>query len=1089
MARIFVRFSSSLLILLLACPDVWAQATAQISGSVRDQSGGVLPGANVTVTHTGTGVMRTTISDATGSFVLPNLAVGPYRLEVALSGFRTFAQTGIVLQVNANPVISAVLQIGELAETVSVEANTAMIETRTPSVSQVIENERILELPLNGRQVTDLVTLGGGAVQTGVSSNQSMPGGVRISVAGGQSFGVAYTLDGAMHNNPYDGANLPLPFPDALQEIEIESSGLSASNSMKSGGAVNAVTKAGTNQFHGSGFEFWRNHRFNARNFFAQTADTLNRNQFGGTIGGPIVQNRVFFFGAYQGTITRSDPGDTIRFVPTPAMLAGDFTTIASPACNAGRQITLSAPFVGNRIDPRSFSPAAVNIAGKLPAAQTDCGRVTYGVPQQIDDSQAVGKLDFQLTANHSLFGRYLATTYDIPPAYRLASDNVLTTTNAGFDNLAQSIALGDTLILGNNTVNATRVTVNRTAITRVHEPSFNAPSIGSNVHSALPDFMVLGVTGGFNIGGNTQSLATFVTNSYQVSNDLNVVRGNHQFALGANIALWTVDQFAVNQDTGNFTFNGQATGLGLADFLLGRVTTFPQGSPTDWDSRQTYLGVYAQDTWRVSPRLTLNLGVRWEPFFPLHLTTGAVYGFDAERFGQGVKSTVVPNAPAGLYYLGDAGFPDGASVNKKWWQFGPRAGFAWDVNGDGRTSIRSSYGIAYDFGVAQNLGNGASAPPHAFRVQLTSPPGGLDNPWQGIAGGNPFPYVSSPSNAVFDRFGNFLPVSEYDMEPPQVHSWNLSVQRQVGTDVMVSATYMGNQATHLWVQRSLNPAVFIPGGPCTIADVVYPTCSTTANTNQRRALHLQNPAEGQFYGIIDAHEDGGTSNYHGLLLSAQRRPARGLTLGSNYTWSHCIGDNTSLGANANINNAYVDPNNRRFDRGNCESDRRHNLNVTGVIETPSLSNPTLRALVTGWRVAGIYRVTSGSYMTILSGQDRALTGAGGQRAQQILEDPYLDRDGLNYLNPAAFAQPALGTLGNMGRNNIEGPSNWQVDLALSRLFPIQGSRLEFRVEAFNLTNRLIRTNPSVNISQNTFGQITAAGDPRIMQFALKYVF
>ena len=730
-----------------------------------------------------------------------------------------------------------------------------------------------------------------------------------------------------------------------------------------------------------------------------------------------------------------------------------------------------------------------MNIAGKLPAAQTDCGRVTYGVPQQIDDSQAVGKLDFQLTANHSLFGRYLATTYDIPPAYRLASDNVLTTTNAGFDNLAQSIALGDTLILGNNTVNATRVTVNRTAITRVHEPSFNAPSIGSNVHSALPDFMVLGVTGGFNIGGNTQSLATFVTNSYQVSNDLNVVRGNHQFALGANIALWTVDQFAVNQDTGNFTFNGQATGLGLADFLLGRVTTFPQGSPTDWDSRQTYLGVYAQDTWRVSPRLTLNLGVRWEPFFPLHLTTGAVYGFDAERFGQGVKSTVVPNAPAGLYYLGDAGFPDGASVNKKWWQFGPRAGFAWDVNGDGRTSIRSSYGIAYDFGVAQNLGNGASAPPHAFRVQLTSPPGGLDNPWQGIAGGNPFPYVSSPSNAVFDRFGNFLPVSEYDMEPPQVHSWNLSVQRQVGTDVMVSATYMGNQATHLWVQRSLNPAVFIPGGPCTIAGVVYPTCSTTANTNQRRVLHVQNPAEGQFYGIIDAHEDGGTSNYHGLLLSAQRRPARGLTLGSNYTWSHCIGDNTSLGANANINNAYVDPNNRRFDRGNCESDRRHNLNVTGVIETPSLSNPTLRALITGWRVAGIYRVTSGSYMTILSGQDRALTGAGGQRAQQILEDPYLDRDGLNYLNPAAFAQPELGTLGNMGRNNIEGPSNWQVDLALSRLFPIQGSRLEFRVEAFNLTNRLIRTNPSVNISQNTFGQITAAGDPRIMQFALKYVF
>ena len=208
--------------------DAWAQATAQISGRVTDQSGGVLPGVTVTATQTQTGVVRSSVTDETGSYVLPNLSLGPSRLEVSLSGFRTFVQTGIVLQVNASPVIDVVLEVGQLAESVSVEANAAMVETRSPGVSQVIENARILELPLNGRQVTDLITLGGGAVQTGVSSNQSMPGGARISVAGGQSFALSYTLDGAMHNNPYDGANLPLPFPDALQEIEIESSGLSA---------------------------------------------------------------------------------------------------------------------------------------------------------------------------------------------------------------------------------------------------------------------------------------------------------------------------------------------------------------------------------------------------------------------------------------------------------------------------------------------------------------------------------------------------------------------------------------------------------------------------------------------------------------------------------------------------------------------------------------------------------------------------------------------------------------------------------------------------------------------------------------------
>jgi hypothetical protein len=1089
MTGLLARIPAGVLVSLLACSSAWAQATAQISGSVKDSSGAVLPGVDVTATQTDTGVSRSTVTDGTGSFALPNLPTGRYRLEMALSGFRTFVQTGIVLQVNASPVINGVLQVGELSETVSVEANAAMIETRTPSVSQVIENERILELPLNGRQVADLVALGGAAVLVDRSSNQSMQGGARFSVAGGQSFGVAYTLDGAMHNNPYDGANLPLPFPDALQEIEIESSGLSASNSMKSGGAVNAVTRSGTNLFHGSGFEFFRNHRFNANNFFAQGVDTLTRNQFGGTIGGPVVQNRLFFFGAYQGTRTRSNPADTIRFVPTPAMLRGDFNAITSPACNAGRPIALRAPFINNQISPSLFSPAAVKLAAKLPSAQDDCGKITYSVPQKVDESQAVTKIDYQLTANHSLFGRYMATTFDVPPAYRLAPDNVLTTTNAGLDNLAQSTALGDTLVLGNNTVNAIRVTINRTALARIHEPAFNAPSLGVKVHSQLPDFLVLGVTGGFNIGGNTQSLATFVTNSYQVSEDLNLVRGNHQFAVGGNFAYWTVDQFAVNQDTGNFTFNGQATGLGLADFMLGRVSSFQQGSPTDWATTQTYVGVYAQDAWRMSSRLTVNAGLRWEPFLPLHLTRGAVYGFDAGRFRQNVKSTVVRNAPAGLYYPGDSGFPEGAAIFKKWAQFGPRLGFAWDVLGNGTTSLRGYYGIAYDFSAAQNLGNSASAPPHAFRVTLTSPPGGLDDPWQGIVGGNPFPYVSSPANAVYDQFGNFLPVNEYDMEPPQVHSWNLSLQRQLASDLMVSATYMGNRATHLWAQRSLNPAVYIPGGPCVIAGVTYNPCSSTTNTNQRRVLHLQNPQEGRFFGIVDALEDGAGSYYNGVLLSAQKRSARGLTLGGNYTWSHCIGDNTALGANANINAAYVDPDNRAFDRGNCDSDRRHNLNITGVVETPSFGNAALRTVATGWRVSGIYRKTSGSFLTILSGQDRALTGAGNQRAQQILGDPYLDTDGLNFLDPAAFAQPELGTLGNMGRNNVEGPGNWQVDMALSRVFPINTQRVEFRVEAFNLTNNLLRGNPNVNISQNTFGQITTAGDPRIMQFALKYVF
>src|SRR5262245_11416948 len=347
---------SVVLISVLMCAIVWAQATAQINGTVKDQTGAVLPGAEITVTQTDTGISRSAITDETGAFVLPNLALGPYRLEASLPGFRTHRQTGIVLQVNSNPVINVALEVGQVTEEVEVQANAVLVETRKSGVGQVIENERILELPLNGRNAADLIVLSGAAVQTGTADERTMQGSVKISVAGGLSYGVAFTLDGAMHNNPWDNGNLPLPFPDALQEFKLETSGLSAQNGMHSGGSVGAVVKSGTNDLHGVLFEFVRNSIFNGRNAFAVTRDSLKRNQFGGTVGGPIRRNKLFFFGGYQGTTLRQDPSDNISYVPTAATLAGDFTAITSPTCNAGRQVNLRAtpraPFANNRIDP-----------------------------------------------------------------------------------------------------------------------------------------------------------------------------------------------------------------------------------------------------------------------------------------------------------------------------------------------------------------------------------------------------------------------------------------------------------------------------------------------------------------------------------------------------------------------------------------------------------------------------------------------------------------------------------------------------------------------------------------------------------------
>src|SRR6266478_6382597 len=351
------------LVSVFSCGAAWGQATAQISGTVRDQTGAVLPGVEVTAAHTETGIARNTVTNEAGLYVLPNLAVGPYRLEAALPVFRTFVQSGIVLRVNSNPVINVVLELGQVNEQVEVQANAALVETRSSTVGQVVENARILELPLNGRNVTDLITLAGAAIQTDVPMPKNFAGSNYISAAGGLGFGVEYTLDGARHINFVSGTSMQMPFPDALQELKIETSGMTAQHGVSA--AVGGVTKSGANEFHGDLFEFVRNDLFNARNYFAANS-TLKRNQFGGTIGGPILKNKLFFFAGYQGTTTRQDPADTRSFIPTPAMMAGDWTAFASPACNAGRQISLKAPFSNNRIDPTLYSQPAINMLNRI---------------------------------------------------------------------------------------------------------------------------------------------------------------------------------------------------------------------------------------------------------------------------------------------------------------------------------------------------------------------------------------------------------------------------------------------------------------------------------------------------------------------------------------------------------------------------------------------------------------------------------------------------------------------------------------------------------------------------------------------------
>ena len=1067
--------AAALLVLFADGASAQAVASSQISGIVKDSSGGALPGADVTVTKTDTGMVRSTVTEADGTYVLPNLPIGPYQLKVTLQGFTTYVQDGIVLQVNTNPQVNVTLAIGAVSEQVTVTANATMVETHSTGIGQVVDNQRVVELPLNGRQATELIFLAGLATSApagDLNTNKNYPT-VTISVAGGQANGMTYIMDGGTHNDPFNNLNLPTPFPDALQEFKVETSALPARYGHHAASAVNVITKSGTNSFKGSAFEFVRNYRFNARNAFALERDSLKRNQFGGVLGGPVVENKVFFFGGYQGKIERSNPSTTISYVPTPAMLQGDFTAFASPACNAGVQRNLTGGFVNNRIDPSRLSSVALNFAKYLPTATADaCGRVQYGIPNNNTEHQAIGKGDYTISGRQSVIARYLYAVYENPATYD--GQNVLTLSRTGQKNEAHSIVAGHNLLLSNSLINSLRVTYNKTLNDRPLPEFFTATDLGSNVYSPLPGYMGITVSGnGFSVGAGGTNPGYFDSDGYQLADDVDWLVGNHQISFGGNWIHTKIETLNNRPTNGQFSFNGQGTGLSLADFMLGVVSGgVVQGNPVyDYDDHD-YFGGYIQDDWRVRANLSLNLGMRWEPFIPLRNTFGWVSHFDQSRFDRGLKSSVYPQAPAGLIFPGDEGYPGRATTHGKLAQFAPRLGAIWTPGSDNKTSVRAAWGIFYDTPHLFFNTRFANNPPWGAQITLSNPVGGWSDPYLGYPGGNPFPALNTEwETAAFPAFGVYVN-APLEIEPTALHQWNVSLQRQVGP-WMLSGSYLGNRSVNLWRATELNPAVFLPG-------------ATVANTPSRRLLIRQNPVEGQFYGTIGHVDDTGRGNYHGMLLSAQRRLAGGMSVLSNWTLSKCMSDP----ATTEITGPTItDPNNPDLDYSYCSSDRRHVVNLSVVARTPQFSHQVVNAVFGDWQLSPLVRWQSGNRSSITTGVDNALTGMGGQRAVQILDDPYGDGSPDAYLNRAAFTSPAAGTYSDLKPFSIVNPARLQNDLAVSKSFRFGTNTMQFRWEIFNVINHVNYNPPTTALNSANFGRILGAGDPRIMQFALKVDF
>ncbi|MBV9769889.1 MAG: TonB-dependent receptor, partial [Bryobacterales bacterium] len=858
-------------------------------------------------------------------------------------------------------------------------------------------------------------------------------------------------------------------------------------------------TKSGSNQFHGDLFEFVRNYIFDARTTGYANAtnprDNLKRNQFGGTIGGPIKKDKLFFFFGYQDTIERfSSPAETTG-LPTPAMLQGNFT-----GCG-----TLS-PGIGSNdmVSPALFSPIALKLAASLPAvSNASCGVYNYLSPTNYTENQGITKIDYHLSDRNSIFGRYFITHLEQQPGP--ANGNFILATVPGASDQVQNVTLGDTFLVSPRTVNSFRATFNRTSNTTVNNNLPDWTAYGVNIYQLSPTLGSgpggLDLTGGpFGIGV-TPSFQPYDT--LEFSEDLSMSRGKHQITAGVDYI--NLRAFAINylNSNGNFSFDGSQTGIIQSDFLLGKPVSFTQSAPSYSDQRQNVLGIYAQDEWKVSRNFTLNIGLRWDPFFSHTNPYGENVSFSLYNFANNIFSKKYPNAPPGFVFSGDPNGPSGNSyMNNKLNNWSPRLGVVWDPKGDGRMTIRAGFGIFYDF---PNFAYDQFGFEEPFGGSVTVPTPNFANPWANYPGGNPFPnHVGVGANSQYQQYPLVFGYPQ-NANPTSIYQYNLTIQKQLGQSWLLSASYVGNQQRHLWVNEEVNPAIYNPA--------VCPAFPCFAATdNQRRLFNQLNPQYGQYFGQTIVLNEGGTGNYNGLILGATHRFASHFTSSSNFTWQHCISDNytTALGLSivedmepSNIPGAV------HADRGNCpNSDTRRVFSQTLLVDSPKYSNHLVQTIAGDWRLSVSVIAQSGSDISLNTLIDFEGDGDGfNQRPEQILQDPYCHPQTLNcWINPKAFAPAAPGTFGNLGNNSLVGPGSIIVNAALIRAFPIREHQtLEVRAEAFNLPNLVNLYPPQTAIIVPGFGSSSPASayatggglgafsstvyDPRIMQFALKYVF
>lgn len=1061
-------------LVVLPCRTAFSQDMGAINGQMVDPTKAPVPDATVEAVNQDTSFSRKAVSNPEGAFFIRALPPGRYRLIAQVPGFKTFTQTGIQVSVGQNTRADVQLEIGAVAESVTVQATVLGVDTHGSTVGATVDRQALSSLPLLDRNVLTLASLLPGVVAVSVPTIVVFSrNGAKISVDGGRLKDNIFMLDGASMTTGLYAVQQNLPSPDALGEVRILTNTYSAEYGQGVGSVFLAVTKSGTNSAHGSLYEYLRNDALNARNAFAQTKPFLRQNQFGGSVGGPVLlpyyngKDRTFFFVSYQGLRIGSQSLAT-SYPATTLERQGDFSAYTKAILDPSTR----QPFPGNKIPADRLDPLSVNLFKEympLYPNQPNGQNLTLDSTSSASNQITI-KGDQRLLSANNLSVRF----------YRNVDSNSETTPGNLFplalrraQNLVQTITLSDTHSFSPTVLNELRLTYTRVNTTRVAARMKSAKELGGKFNQqALPEEPLTPTAAISNRApiGPTMPMIEG-DNIFQAGESLSWMRGRHSLKFGwAGMQGRQVDRTPFRTN-GNFNFDGSFTGFSMADYMIGRPNTFLIANQYYTRVRGSEYAAYVQDDFTISRRLALNLGVRYQLLLPW---TNA-YGY-ASTVIPGRQSTYIPAAPPGMMYYGDPGIPAGLyKANKK--NFEPRIGFAWDVFGTGRTAVRGGYGLLTRAQPGIMVQLGYEMPPFQ-RVLSLSPPASFSDPYGG--GPDPFPYVVNIKNPTFA-----YPIQAFTVDPsfthPYIQQFNLNVQQQIGSDVFIQMGYLGRVAHRLRQTVEWNAAVYGPG-------------ATAANVQQRR------PYYPQYYAGIAMHHADGNSNYHALQVDARKRFSHGYMLQTTYAWSKSIDNSSGDDVGAAVSNPW---DYMKGERGLSDYDRRHVFSLNGVWDLPVFRSHRLLARMSGgWEFSGVLRRSSGSPFSVTTGTDTALLGGsrglGSQRAM-LVGNPFMDtgrpRQELiaRYFNTTAFAAPATGTFGNSGRNILTGPGQFTADVAILKNFRLSSreglGKMQFRAEAYNLLNWVNLGTPAASLTAMNYGRISTADAARVMQFALRYEF